>query len=146
MWPVRMVDGELVGLSLEDTRDQTLTLQGLIDEARTEASKLLESSSIAYERDGRDVIKYAVITSEDPRTAACVLAPNFHEKFHETIGPDPVVLIPNRFTVYVFPRSMAPLTELSERVFVDYRGSAYPVSREIFEVTRDGLVAIGKVR
>jgi len=123
-----------------------LTLQSLIDEARAEAAKLLASATITYERDGRGVIKYAVITSNYPRTAACVLAPGFREKFHETIGPDPAVLIPNRFTVYVFPRCMAPLAELSERVFVEYRGSAYPVSREIFEVTQDGLIGIGKVK
>jgi len=146
LWPVRLVDGELVGLSLEETRDGKLTLQGLVSEARAEASKLLAAASIAYERDGRGVIKYGVITSEDSRTAACVFASDFRERFHETIGPDLAVLIPNRFTVYVFPRSVAPLGELSERVFVDYKGSAFPVSREVFEVTKDGLVGIGKVR
>jgi len=146
LWPVRIVNSELVGLDLDTTRDETLTRQGIVEEARTEASKLLSKATISYERDGRNIIKYAVITSEDPRTSACVFAPDFRKKFHETIGPDPVVLIPNRFTVYVFPRSMAPLTELSEQAFIDYRSSAFPVSREIFQVTKDGIVAIGKVK
>lgn len=142
--PVR--GSESAPLSLEGTADPALTISEIQQEAAKSATQLLDSLPVEYVRNARGVILYAVITSQDPLTATCVLAPDFAERFLETIGPDVLVAIPNRFTIYIFPRSATPVEELSERVFVDYRATNYPISREIFEPRRGKLRAVGELR
>ncbi|GAB4178643.1 MAG: hypothetical protein Fur0032_19160 [Terrimicrobiaceae bacterium] len=133
-------------LTLKGTADPNLSVSEIWKEAARSATRLLDTLPVEYVRNSRKVILYAVITSPDPLTASSVLAPDFAERFLETIGPDVLVAIPNRFTVYVFPRSATPVEELSERIFVDYRSTNYPVSREIFEPRGGRLRAVGELR
>jgi len=133
-------------LTLADTRDPHLALADLRRLARDNAGRLFDTLEPELARDARGVILYAVLSSPDPSLPACVLAPGFADRFFETIGPDLQIAIPNRNRIYIFPRSAVPAAELSDRVFVDYRASDYPVSREIFELSGDGLRAVGEFR
>ena len=94
-------------------------------------------------RDRHKVVQYAAITSEDPLTATMVLSPDFLKKFQDIFGAAVLVAIPNRFTVYVFPRLASEYKDYSDLVIHDYHASAYPVSLEVFEVSATGIRAIG---
>ncbi|MGV3533182.1 MAG: hypothetical protein ACO1QR_12490, partial [Chthoniobacteraceae bacterium] len=72
-----------------------------------------------------------------------VLSPKFLELFKDTLGPKVLVVVPNRFTAYVFPRLASTYREYSPGIFADYRATAHPVSVEVFELSAAGLTAIG---
>jgi hypothetical protein len=136
--PVPLVPSALAGNS-------SLTRQGILGEAAMNAAALLDRIRPEYVRDERGVLLYVRIASENPLTASVVLAPDFASRFRDTIGPDVVVAIPNRFRVLVFPRS-APPPGLSDAVFAEYHASPYPISREIFEPGAGRLRAVAETR
>lgn len=144
--PVRAGNPEPEPLTLKQIADTSLTRESLVAEARHNAATLLDQIGHELVRDSRGVIRYAVIASENPLTASVVHAPNFTDRFLETIGPDALILIPNRFRVYVFPRSAIPGRELSDINFTDYHATNYPVSREVFEIQNGSLRAVGLLR
>jgi hypothetical protein len=144
--PIRATEDEPRPLTLKQTADPSLNLQSLLAEARTNAAALLDQIGHELVRDSRGVIRYAIIASDNPLTASVVHAPNFTDRFLETIGPDSLILIPNRYRVYVFPRSAIPGRELSDINFSDYNATNYPVSREVFEIQNGTLRAVGLLR
>ena len=97
-------------------------------------------------RDENKVIQCAVLESDSPLTASAVLAPEFATLFNETIGPDILVAIPNRFRIFVFPKGSPAFQRFSEIVIAEYDSSPYPVSKELFSLRKGKLVAIGSYR
>ncbi len=144
--PVQVKGEEIKPLTQKAISKYPLQFDEVLQSARSNASALLATVKPTLVRDERGVIRYAVLQSEDPHFAACVFAPEFGDLFLETIGPDALIAIPNRNRIYIFPRSSVPGEVISEQVFVDYRSTNYPVSREVFE-SRDGvLTAVGSLR
>ena len=81
-----------------------------------------------------------------PLTASAVLAPEFATLFSDTLGPDILVAIPNRFRIFVFPKGSPAFQRFSEIVIAEYDSSSYPVSKELFSVRKGKLIAIGSYR
>ena len=96
-----------------------------------------------FVRDAKKVIKYATLQSDNPLTATMVLSPDFLKSFADIFGDRPLVALPNRYTVYIFPRLASDYRKYAEMVISDYRDSAYPVSLEVFEIGPEGLKAVG---
>lgn len=111
--------------------------------ARASASAVLATLTPRYVRDQKGVALFAVLASDSPATASAVLAPDFGEKFAETLGPDLLVAIPTRYRVYVYPALASRFQETAGLVLRDYEVSGYPVSKEVFRVTPQGLQAVG---
>jgi hypothetical protein len=88
-----------------------------------------------FERDAKKVIVYAALESTKPIVASAVLAPKFLESFKETLGDTVLVVVPNRFTAFVFPKLASRYGEYSPMVFRAYRETPWPVSVEVFEVS-----------
>ncbi|MEX1119867.1 MAG: hypothetical protein WEB60_13855, partial [Terrimicrobiaceae bacterium] len=144
--PVRVTGEDIKPLTTAEVSKSSLRLDEILQAARNNASALLASLKPTLVRDDRGVIRYAVLQSDDPHLAACIFAPEFADSFLETIGPDVLIAIPNRNRIYIFPRSSVPGAEISEQVFVDYRSTNYPVSREVFEKRAGVLTAVGTLR
>jgi hypothetical protein len=53
------------------------------------------------------------------------------------------VVVPNRFTAYVFSPIASNYRDYWPMVFADFRATAYPVSVEVFEISESGLRAVG---
>ena len=68
------------------------------------------------------------------------------ETFAETLGPELLVAIPNRNTVFVFPKQSVVFQTFSDTMFTEYQSSTHPVSRELFELRKGKLIAIGTYR
>jgi hypothetical protein len=111
--------------------------------ARAAQNATEKKFTVQLVRDRNKVAQYAEINSEDPLTATMVLAPAFLKKFADIFGPTILVAIPNRFTVYVFPRLASEYQQYSPLVMGAYHDSAYPVSLEVFEISPGGMRAIG---
>lgn len=139
----RVVDGEIEPLTREQKKSVHKTFDQIRAEALKTASATLARMEPAFLRDKNGVIRHAAIESPDPLTASCVLAPEFGERFRDTLGPDLLVAIPNRNQVLVFSRQDDTHLRLAETIIGNYLSSNHPVSREIFAWERGRLRSLG---
>ncbi len=134
-------DGEVVRVPPAEAR--VLERKALDAATSKMAADLLEKIEPQYHRNLRGVIDYAEIVNESPFTASVIFAPDFAKRFAETIGPDLLLVIPNRFQVFVFPKQATTVQEFAPLIFANYRETAYPVSVEVFELVFGRLRAVG---
>ena len=99
---VRVAGGEIQPLTRQEKISVNMTFGQIEQEALKTASEVLSHLRPRFVRDKNKVIGFAVIESDDPLTASCVLAPGFGALFASTLGPDLLVAIPNRNQVLVF--------------------------------------------
>jgi hypothetical protein len=144
--PARYVDGELLPLRRDEVETLSATREKILESAPQAASKVLAALKPRFIRDENKVIQCAVLESDSPLTASAVLAPEFASLFSESIGPDILVAIPNRFRIFVFPKVSPAYQRFSEIVIAEYDSSAYPVSKELFSVRKGRIVAVGSYR
>ena len=124
---------DLLGLSREQ----------LLATAQQNAADDLATLTTRYERDRHRVIQYAELTSSRPIVASAVLAPKFLSLFKDTLGDEVLVVVPSRFTAYVFPKLASRYAEYYPMVMEAYRATAWPVSVEVFDFGGAGIRATG---
>ena len=112
-------------------------------ETQANADAELKSIKTEYVRDRKKVIVYAALRSPHRLIASAVLAPKFLDLFKDTLGEKVLVVIPNRSTAYVFPALASNYREYAPLIFEAYRATAFPVSTEVFELSPDGMKAVG---
>lgn len=111
--------------------------------ARERSGLLLATLDPELIRDSRGVIQMAVIHTDDPMAASCVLAPGFLPRFSALFGPELIIAIPSRNKIYVFPKLANRIPDTSQTIRDDYIISPMPVSTELFELSKKGIRAIG---
>lgn len=141
--PANRVGDELVYFSKTEFNNLNLTWPHLIEIGQTAAQTELEKCKPVFTRDRKEVIEYALIRSERQLAGTLVLAPKFLKLFEDTFGPKVLVAIPNRYSLYVFPALASNYRQFGPMILDAYKGSAFPVSVEVFEVSETGLRAIG---
>ena len=139
----RVVDGEIEPLTREQKKSVHMTFDQIRAEALKTASSTLARMQPEFLRDKNGVIRHAAIESADPLTASCVLAPEFGEKFRDTLGPDLLVAIPTRNQILVFSKQDDAHLRLAETIIGNYLSSNQPVSREIFAWESGRLRSLG---
>ena len=144
--PARYVNGEVLPLKSDDVLTLGATRDKILASAPKAASEVLATLTPRFIRDEKNVIQCAVLESASPLTASAVLAPEFASFFRETLGPDVLVAIPNRFRIFVFPRGTPAFQHFSEIVIAEYDSSSYPVSKELFTLRKGKLTAVGSYR
>ena len=112
--------------------------------ARENASADVAKLKPRYTRNAKRVIEYAELRSERPVVAGAVLAPKFLALFRETLGEKVLVVVPNRFTAYVFPALAGAHADYAPMVLAALGATAWPVSVELFEVSTDGVRCVGR--
>ena len=112
-------------------------------QTQTGANAELKAVTMDYVRDRKKVIAYAAVRSPRGLVAAAVLAPKFLPLFKNTLGEKVLVVIPNRTTAYIFPALASNYREYAPMIFEAYRATAFPVSTEVFELSADGMKAVG---
>jgi hypothetical protein len=112
-------------------------------QARTNAAADLAQLKPEYVRNRKKIIEYAALRSSKPIVATAVLAPRFRAMFAETLGPDILVVVPNKNTAFVFPKLASAYREYAAMVQQAYRDTSHPVSMEVLEITDRGMQAIG---
>ena len=113
------------------------------DKARANAAGELAKLKPELVRDKRKVVEYAVLQSENPLTAGVVFAPGFLKQFEDVFGAKLVVVIPNRYTVFVFPKLAGTWQQYGPMVRDAYLAAPHRVSIEVFELSADGIRAAG---
>jgi hypothetical protein len=120
-----------------------LTREEIERRAMAAAAADLASLHPRYERNRKKVIEFAVLSSERPIVAGAVLAPKFLDLFRDTLGEKVLVVVPNRFTAYVFPALASDYEDYYPMVDEAYHSTAWPISVEVFEVSAQGWRAVG---
>lgn len=112
-------------------------------QAKAAANKTDKKVKATFARNKKGVVEFATFASEHPLTATSVLVPEFRRTFEETFGPKMLVAVPNRYTVYIFPALASTYRDYAPMILEAYRATPYPVSVEVFELSENGLRAIG---
>jgi len=89
------------------------------------------------------VIEYAELRSNRPIVASAVLATGFLRLFRDTLGEKVLLIVPNRFTAYVFPALASNFQDYSPMIISAFHETAYPVSTEVFELSARGAKSVG---
>jgi hypothetical protein len=105
--------------------------------------ELLGRFQAELKRDRKGVVAYGVIQAELQLVSALVFSDRFREKYEPVFGPDFLVSIPNRFTVFLFPKYAGKYRDYAPMILDAYRATPFPVSPEIFELSAGGLRAVG---
>jgi hypothetical protein len=120
-----------------------LTWDEFFAKARLKAAADLAQLQPRFERNSKQVIVYGALESPRPIVASAVLAPGFLELFKDVLGEKILVVVPNRFTAYVFPRLASEHQAFAPMIFRAFRETPWPVSVEMFEVSAAGWKCIG---
>jgi hypothetical protein len=114
------------------------------ERARTRGREWLAAARTEIRRDRHQVIDRILITADTPLLSSIVLTPAFFAKFEPLLGDGFHLIIPDRRTIALYPRLGGRIPPVDASVLLEFnRLSTYPVSREVFRVTRDGLIADG---
>ena len=136
-------DGAPVYLSAKEFKSLDVDWKTFLAAAQANATAELKKLTPDYTRNRKKVIEYATLTSDSELTASAVLSPEFLKIFADTLGDKVIVVIPNRYTVYVFPVLASTYKDYMPMVSEAYRATARPVSMEVYELSDKGLVTIG---
>ena len=116
--------------------------------ARSAAAASAELAGLKVEliRDRNEVVECAILRSTAPtdNITLAVLAPDFLQRFAPLFGRKMLVAVPDQHTVYLFPKLASRYQEYGEQVLGVYGKSECPVSREVFELSAEGLRAVGE--
>jgi hypothetical protein len=111
--------------------------------AHLNAAADLGQLNYRFERNRRKIIAYAAVESDQPIVASTVLVPGFLDLWKETLGEKILIVVPNRFTAFLFPRLASDYLDYAPMIFRAYHETPYPVSVEVFEISADGWRCLG---
>jgi hypothetical protein len=97
------------------------------------AQSILKQTSPKIIRDRQGVIVAIRVEGQDPAFSSVLLTPGFAERFTDLLGKDCLVCVPNRQTVFLFPRLGSNMEKFSIPLRGIYHNSVWPVSTELFE-------------
>jgi hypothetical protein len=141
--PAREDDLGLVHLSKEEFAATGLSWDKFRRDAETAAARHLRSLTPVIEKNEAGDPLYATLRSKSHLTASVFFCKEFHAQFRKPFGDQLVVLAPDRFTLYIFPRNFSGFQEFGQRIIDEYQKSTWPCSLEAFEVSPEGVRGIG---
>jgi hypothetical protein len=141
--PAREDGFGLSRLSAAEFKATGLTREQFRKQAAATAAAHLKTLKPDIHRDAKERAEYAVLKSDSHVTASVILCPEFHAQFKELFGDKLVVLVPDRFTVYVFARSLGGFQTKGPEILEQFVTSTWPCSREAFEISAAGLKCLG---
>ena len=97
------------------------------------AQSILQRTNPKFIRDRHGVIVAIRIEDQDPAFSSVLLTPGFADRFANFLGKDCLVSVPNRQTVFLFPRLGGNMERFSVPLRSIYHNSVWPVSTELFE-------------
>jgi hypothetical protein len=138
----RWENGELIAVTPEEwsaRQEDPLHHTQLQDHLTT----LLEEVSVVTMRDEEEIIQAVVLDGESMDTCALLFHSGLIRRFEDILGPEFLVAVPSRFRLYLFPKLATEIQTFAPMVLSDFRATAYPVSPEVFEVSANGVRAVG---
>jgi hypothetical protein len=129
----------LTPFSKEEYAALKVSAQTFALRAQANAAADLKTLKPEFVRNRNKVIEYAEFHSDRPIVASAVLAAGFLNLFKDTLGEKVLLIVPNRFTAYVFPSLASNFQNYSQMIISAFHETAYPVSEEVFELSALGV-------
>ncbi len=140
----RFVHGQIKPYTRSEFRKLRIPWKEFFKKGKAAAARHLEAMKPAYYRDTNKTITHCIVETASPLTASTILTSEFFERFEPAMGPKFYVAVPDRNTVFIFPKSNQSLGGLQDIVIDTYKVANYPASLELFELSEDGIRVIGK--
>jgi hypothetical protein len=132
------VDGEkLVPATAEEVTSRATIREQTLIRARALLKKLTPSTV----RDSHGTITAIVLESGDPALSSILLLPEIDKRFGDILGPQILAAVPNRRTLYLFPKLASDLQLFATTILTLYHNDPWPVSFEIFAPS-NGLLRV----
>ncbi len=109
------------------------------------ADSLVKQVEPRWIRDERDVILYGIIEDRHPFISSILFSDAFHERLKSSLGAEFLVLVPDRNTLFLFPKYGGRLEDYSASIVERYHRAPIKVSLEIFEVDASGCRVVGAI-
>jgi len=139
----KWTDGELAPLTEAEFQSFDGGMEALLKITATSGAAILKAADVGIARDEASVITHVLITSEDDRLTASVLAPEIVKRFEDVLGPEFYVAMPHRNQLLLFPKAGADMRVLGAAVLESYAAALHPVSKEVFALNADGIRVVG---
>jgi len=128
-----------VSITTEQMVRWGVTIDDLEDAARANLDRYAESLNVQF-IESREGGRAAVITEHDGYDAARVLMSDLYHRLAPALGGDFYVATPARDVFVAMSRGPAEFVgRMQQRIAGDYKRLPYPISDELFYVTRDGV-------
>ncbi|MEM7014723.1 MAG: hypothetical protein AAF585_24960 [Verrucomicrobiota bacterium] len=114
-------------------------------EAMKVADDLAENLEFKWVKDDNDVYLYAAFEVDDPLLNSMILSEKFLPRFEKQLGSQLLVVMPDRTSLYVFPKFGGKLSDYGGALRSKYQNAVAKVSEEIFEVSKNGYRAVGSI-
>ncbi len=102
-------------------------------------------SQASIEAQDIDGIQLGMIGTSLPFKAAFIIAPNLREVVGAALGWPLMAVVPDRDFLYLWAARHTDFVQRIGRVVVDeYSRASYPISTEVYEITDEGIRAIGE--
>jgi len=135
--------GAITWVSQKMLQDWSVTDDVMFGAATENLRKELQDATL--EHIDFDGMRLAFISSRLPFKASLILAPNLREIAEPIVGWPLLAAAPARDFLYLWNASHHELTNRLGGVIVEeFASSAYPISTEVFELTNEGVQAIGE--
>jgi hypothetical protein len=141
--PARETADGLKILSKAEFEATGLKWEEFLAKAKTAAAKKLEKLEPSVVKDGRGLVLYIKLHGESPLISSMILCPELLTKFSPQLGNSIVALVPDRFTVYLFPRQTGEFARHGTEIAEIFTKATFPASAEAFEISESGFKSIG---
>ena len=123
-----------------EEKDRPASTRQTLDHAR----RLLAIVKPEVIRDSSGVITAVRLESFDPTFSSILLLPELGNRYADLLGPDCYFAVPNRQTIFCFPRLATDIQSFAALVHSLYHNNTWPISTEIFEIVDGRLRVCGK--
>jgi uncharacterized protein YtpQ (UPF0354 family) len=123
--------------------DWSITRQEVLQQAEENMSAIIAKTNLEVEEiDGNKL--GMISTEETPFKASLILSPAFRELVSPSHGWPVYVVVPCRDFVYVIRKNDHEfLSRLGGVVIKEYRNSGHPITKDVLEISDNGIAAIG---
>lgn len=106
------------------------------------AMALRESTAECEDIDG---VKLGFLNTSLPFKSSLILAPNLRDKVGETLGWPLLAVVPDRDFLYLWAARHSEFAgQVGSVVVNEYSQASYPISTEVYEISDQGIRAIGE--
>ena len=120
-----------------------LTWENYLAKATLVAAKHLATIIPELHKDSRGTVEYVKLQSDRHLTSSVILCPELWKQFSPMLGTTLLAVVPDRFTVYLFPRQSGAFVKQGPEVAALFKDATYPASAEAFEISETSFKSIG---
>ena len=130
-------------LSDEEWAALKMPWEDFLAKAKLAAARHLATLKPEISKDSRGIVESIKLQSSSPLTSSILLCPELAKTFVPTLGTPILAVVPDRFTVYLFPRTSGAFLKHGKEIAALFSEATYPGSDEAFEITETSIKSIG---